>query len=189
MIDGLVFVIQIGLAALVLLMAFRVNMLVRSAPLTESGSYPENVTDPVSRKNGPVPRSIAAPDRTELFTQLHILAGLQERDCRGKGLDLTAAPEAVRNYAASWLYGAACALCAPSTRHSEALAGLVAHLASRKIGITQPQALQAISTLTQSSVLLACYRGGLDGAEFWAQHHYVSPEHSLYEAITANAFI
>jgi len=63
-------------------------------------------------------------DRTELFTHLHILAGLQERDCRMSGLELNKAPEAVRAYAAAWLYGAGCALCSQSARHSDALAGL-----------------------------------------------------------------
>ena len=192
MADGLVFVIQIGLVALVLLMVFRMATLVRTHPLTESAAT-ENALGDRELPARIVPKtatvSITPVDRTELFTQLHILAGLQERDCRVNGLDLANAPEAVREYAAAWLYGAACALGSKSMRHSEALAGLAAHIANRKIGLRQPQALQAITTLTPSNVLLACYRGGLEGAEFWRQHHYVSPDHSLYEAITANAFI
>ncbi|WP_257900129.1 hypothetical protein [Marinobacter sp. F4206] len=168
-------------------MAFRMVTLVRAAPVTENVTRDEVAPVPVRRT--PAARQVAGADRTELLTQLHILAGLQERDCRVKGLELGDAPEAVRDYAAVWLYGAACALCDTPARHSESLAGLAAHIASRKIGIRQPQALQAISTLTQSSILLACYRGGLEGAEFWRQHHYVTPGDSLYEAITANAFI
>ncbi|MBW7469884.1 hypothetical protein QQF73_09500 [Marinobacter sp. M216] len=187
MTDGLVFVIQIGLVALVLLMAYRMFSLVRAAPLPESGSNQELGPAPFIGKQTTQP--VTSSDRTELFTRLHILAGLQERDCRVNGLDLAKAPEAVRDYAAVWLYGAACALCDRSTRHSDSLAGLAAHIAQRKIGIRQPQALQAIATLSQSSALLACYRGGLEGAEFWRQHHYVTPASSLYEAITANAFI
>lgn len=187
MVDGLVLVIQIGLVALVLLMAYRMVTLVRTAPMPPNVPIHGPSTAPVARK--PVSEPVPASDRTELFTQLHILAGLQERDCRVKGLDLAQSPEVVRDYAAVWMYGAACALCDKSTRHTESLAGLAAHIANRKIGIRQPQALQAIATLSQSSVLLACYRGGLEGAEFWRQHHYVTPADSLYEAITANAFI
>ena len=127
--------------------------------------------------------------RTELFTQLHILAGLQERDCRVKGLVLSESPETVRTYAAAWLYGASCALSPKPVRHSEALAGMVAGIVSRKTGIRQPEALQAISTLTGSSVLMACYRAGLEGAEFWQANHFVPASSSLYEAVTSNAFI
>lgn len=187
MVDGLVFVIQIGLVALVLLMAYRMVTLVRAAPMPDIMASHGPVPVPVARKALSAP--VAASDRTELFTQLHILAGLQERDCRVKGLDLAQAPEAVRDYAVVWLYGAACALCDKSARHTESLAGLAAHIANRKIGVRQPQALQAIATLSRSSVLLACYRGGLEGAEFWRHHHYVMPANSLYEAITDNAFI
>jgi hypothetical protein len=128
-------------------------------------------------------------DRTELFTHLHILAGLQERDCRMSGLELNKAPEAVRAYAAAWLYGAGCALCSQSARHSDALAGLVAQIASRKTGIRQSEAMRAIATLTSCGVLLACFRAGLQGAEYWRSHQYVQPENSLYTAITANALI
>lgn len=187
MTDGFVFVVQIGLVALVLLMAYRMVALVRAAPLPETASRYDPAPTPEAGR--PATQPVTRSDRTELFTQLHILAGLQERDCRVNGLDLAQAPEAVRDYAAVWLYGAACALCDKSTRHTDSLAGLAAHIANRKIGIRQPQALQAIATLSRSSVFLACYRGGLEGAEFWRQHHYVTPASSLYEAITANAFI
>gem|GEM_PF-3909494 len=34
--------------------------------------------------------------------------------------------------AAAWLYGAGCALCNQSERHSDALAGLVAQIANKK---------------------------------------------------------
>lgn len=189
MVDGLVVVTQIGLAALVMLMAFRMVVLVRTAPMPERAAGPSQTPAPVVRRTAASKQPVAAADRTELFSQLHILAGLQERDCRVNGLDLAQAPEAVRSFAATWLYGAACALSSKSSRHSDALAGMVAHIASRKIGLRQPEALQAIATLTQNSVRLACYRGGLEGAEFWQKHRYVSPAHSLYEAITANAFI
>ncbi|MBW0146262.1 hypothetical protein [Marinobacter arenosus] len=187
MVDGLVFVIQIGLVALLLLMAYRMVTLVRAAPVPES--LPVHRPAPVPDYSKRVKATSTAYDRTELFTQLHILAGLQERDCRVNGLDLVQAPAEVRDYAAVWLYGAACALCDTSARHTESVAGLAAQIANRKMGIRQPQALQAIATMSRSGVLLACYRGGLEGAEFWRHHQYVAPTNSLYQAITDNAFI
>ncbi|WP_239985812.1 hypothetical protein [Marinobacter salexigens] len=153
--------------------------------LTRAGLIPRTTETPILRKQI---RS-ATTDRTELLTHLHILAGLQERDCRISELQLSEAPAAVRAYAVAWLYGAGCALCDQPERHSEALASLVAQIASRKIGIRQSEAIQAISTLTSCGVLLACFRAGLEGAEFWQSHQYVQPESSLYSAITANALI
>lgn len=207
MMSGLVLVILAGLVALVLLMAYRMLTLVRSEPwpvssvttaTTDHAGF--HVQSPVLKtptaalprptlKVSAASRHSASADRTELFTQLHILAGLQERDCRVNSLELGTAPEAVQGYAAAWLYGAACALCEPTFRHTDALGGLVAHIASRKTGGRQPQALQAVGTLTHSTVLLACFRHGLEGAEFWREHQHVPPRYSLYEAITANAFI
>ena len=128
-------------------------------------------------------------DRAQIITRLHILIGLQERDCRVNGLDLTTAPEAVKAYTAAWLYGAGCALSDKTLRHSETLAVIVAQITSRKTGIRQPEALQTISTLTADKTHLACFRAGLEGAEFWQYNHYVPPTSSLYEAITDNAFI
>src|SRR5690554_353649 len=199
MVNGLVTVTQLGLLLLLGLLGLRMYTLARTEPLQRAVAV---TADAAGFHNGPVrsgagikrkePRQNAVAsriDRTELFTQLHILAGLQDRDCRVKGLVLAEAPEAVRTYAAAWLYGASCALSHKPVRHSEALAGMVAGIVSRKTGIRQPEALQAISTLTSSSVLLACYRAGLEGAEFWQVNHYVPASFSLYDAVTSNAFI
>lgn len=202
MVNGLILFIQVGLLALLVLMATRIITLVRSEPLaaghqkTWSSSYPvdaHNPECPLSTSEWPVavrkPVVDMAPNRAELITRLHILAGLQERDCRLNGLELQAAPEAVKAYVVAWLYGAGCALSHKSTRHSEALLNIVAQITGRKTGIRQPEAVQAISTLTASTIHLACFRAGLEGAEFWRYNHYVPPTSSLYEAITANAFI
>jgi len=202
MVNGLILLIQVGLLALLVLLAIRMIRLVRSEPLAAGHQKIWSGTEPVEANHSELPSSTsewpvavrkpvvdAAPDRAELITRLHILAGLQERDCRGNGLELATAPEAVKAYAAAWLYGAGCALIDKSTRHSPALVGIVAQIASRKTGIRQPEAVQAITTLTASTVYLACFRAGLEGAEFWRHNHYVPPASSLYEAITANAFI
>ena len=187
-VSGLILLTQAGLLALLFLLAFRVSALVRTEPM--AAGHPAPTTSFRERAHEVArPSAAAAPDRTELITQLHILAGLQERDCRVRGLDLATAPEAVRGYAAAWLYGAACALCDRQARHTDRLAATVAHIISRKTGNRQTEALQAIATLTSSTVLLACYRSGLEGAEFWRYSHYVPPTSSLYEAITSNAFI
>lgn len=196
MIYGLVALTQAGLLVLLVALVWRMLMLARSEPLlvrpepllTDAGHQPALVArteKPVLRKQ----KRQTSSDRTELLTHLHILAGLQERDCRIGGLELSLAPEAVRAYAAAWLYGAGCALCRQSERHSEALAGLVAQVANRKTGIRQSEAVQAIATLTSCGVLLACFRAGLEGAEYWQTHQYVHPENSLYAAITTNALV
>ena len=189
MIEALVLLTQLGLLALVLLMGFRMFTLVRAAPMVSVQG--DALPTPFSHRNDVAPRATqsAVPDRTELYTQLHILTGLQERDCRVRGLDLAGAPLAVRCYAATWLYGAACALSEKPVRHSEMLASLVADICCRKTGMRQAEAIQAIGTMTRNSISLACYREGLKGAEFWRHHHYVAPQHSLYEAVTANSFI
>ncbi len=189
MIDGLVFLTQLALLALVLLMAFRMLTLVRSAPLpgADAGQVELRVFAP--RETTAKTTSNPVPDRTELVTQLHILAGLQDRDCRSRGLDLGDAPLAVREFATAWLFGAACALSEYPVRHSDSLADIVAHIASLKTGIRHSQAREAIATLTRNGMLLVCYREGLLGAEFWRQHHYVAPKHGLYEAVTENSFI
>lgn len=190
-VDGLIFLTQAGLLALLLFLAFRVHTLVRSEPQT-AGPMTASSAPARHSQSETLPLSVTAAtfqNRTDLITQLHILAGLQERDCRVRGLALSSAPGAVRTYAAAWLYGAGCALCDRPSRHSDRLIVTVAQIASRKTGIRQPEAVQAIATLTSSAVLLACFRAGLEGAEFWRHNHFVPPTSSLYEAITANAFI
>lgn len=192
MVNGLVTVTELGLLALVGILAIRMVALSRGEALQLAGGIAEpEISGPVARRTARTGKrvKIASAHGTELRTQLHILAGLQERDCRDKGLLLAEAPEAVRMYAAAWLYGAGCALSRQPVRHSDALAVMVARIVSRKTGIRQPEALQAISTLTSSSVLLACYRAGLEGAEHWQQHQYVPAPSSLYDAATSNAFI
>lgn len=199
MISGLILVTLLGLVALMLLLGYRMMTLVRTEPMhmnpvgTGDASLP--AYEPVQKistaphKVSSYGQHLRSGDRAKLLTHLHILAGLQERDCRVSGLNLTNAPELVQGYATAWLYGAACALCEPSLRHSEALRTMVAHIASRKTGGRQQQALNTLDTLTSNIILLACFRGGLKGAEFWLENQHVSPRHSLYEAITTNAFI
>jgi len=200
MVNGLVVITQIGLVILMALLGLRMFSLVRQESPFQGGamgsgggmaSAPFTQSPALERPARPKPESPSAvsSDKTELFTKLHILASLQERDCRVKGLTLTEAPEVVRGYAAAWLYGAACALSPRASRHNEAIAGIVARIVHRKTGIRQSAAVQAIATLTSSSELLACYRAGLEGAEFWSEHQFVPPAFSLYEVVTSNAFI
>jgi hypothetical protein len=192
MVNGLVTFTELGLLALVGILAIRMVALSRGESLELAGGItgpelPGLAAKRVARTGKRV--NIASSQGAELRTQLHILAGLQERDCRDRGLVLAEATEAVRVYAAAWLYGAGCALSRKPVRHSGALAGMVARIVSRKTGIRQPEAIHAISTLTSSSVLLACYRAGLEGAEHWRRHQYVPANSSLYDAATSNAFI
>lgn len=198
MTNGIVLLIEVGLIALLLLLAFRMLTLVRNDPFEPAThtAYPEFALQapaiqpvspkPVSAGHGSARRGV---DKCELITRLHILLSIQERDCRVKGLELDTAPHAVKEYVTAWLYGAACSLCDKSQRHSGALINLVSQLASRKLGLRQPEAVQALSTLTGSATLLACFRYGVDGAEYWSEHRHVPQVYSLYGAITSNAFI
>lgn len=189
MIDGLVALTQTGLLVLLAILAWRMTILARTEPLLAANTHQLSAETSGKKSALQEPSRQGTPNRTELFTQLHILAGLQERDCRISGLELSQSPTMVRAYAAAWLYGAACALCGQSQRHTDALTGLVAQIASRKTGIRQAEAVQTIATLTSCGVLLACFRAGLEGAEHWNTHQYVQPESSLYAAITSNALI
>lgn len=198
MTNSLILLIEVGLLALLPLLAFRMLTLVRNdpfvpatpAPSAEFSSQPLPL-QPTSPKRVDTGHrgANAAPDKCELITQLHILLSIQERDCREKGLELRSAPSAVKEYVAAWLYGAACAVCDKSQRHSGAMLDVVSQLVSRKTGLRQPEAVQALSTLTDSATLLACFRYGVEGAEYWSEHRYVPQENSLYSAITSNAFI
>lgn len=200
MTDSLVLLIEVGLLALLLLLAFRMLALVRTDPFAAAtattASYPGPAPQTRAGQHAS-PGRIAADDspassrldKCGLISRLHILLSIQERDCREKGLDLDVSPDLVKEYAVAWLYGAACALCDRPQRHSDALVHLVSQLASRKTGLRQPQAVQSLSTLTGSATLLACFRYGVDGAEHWSKHRHVPPTNSLYGAVTSNAFI
>jgi hypothetical protein len=208
MTNSLIILLELGLFSLLLLLAFRVLSLNRSEPLmsampAEAHSSLNPLANPARERlarsqvdqvnrsfsePGPGPAPYY-PDKCELIPQLHILASLQARDCKQKELELETAHPAVREYAVCWLYGASCALGRPSKRNSEALAVLVSQFASRKIGIRQSDALAVILTLTRDSASLACFRSGIEGAEFWKTHHYVPREKSLFEAVTSNTFV
>lgn len=201
MIGSFIMLFEVGLIALLLLLVFRMLTLVRNDPFVPASvvtmvvGHQHSAQPPLPEAQkkrsvaGPQPSHTAPSDTCGLITQLHILLSLQDRDCREHGLVLETAPHAVREYAVVWLYGAACALCDKPQRHSDALLDLVSKLASRKVGIRQPEAVQTLSTMTGSSTLLAFFRSGVSGAEHWSGHRYVPQEHSLYSTITSNAFI
>jgi hypothetical protein len=204
MISGLILFLELGLISLLLLLAFRVLSLTRSEPLaiampaeTQSSIKPVSSQVPATPAGAHISKppswngtkTAHYPDKCELISQLHILASLQVRDCKQQGLELEKAHTAVREYSVCWLYGAACTLGSPSKWNSEGLAVLVSQFASRKTGIRQPDALAVISTLTRYSASLACFRGGIEGAEFWKNHHFVPREQSLFGAVTSNAFV
>ncbi|QSP93860.1 hypothetical protein LPB19_11705 [Marinobacter salinisoli] len=189
MTSGLIVVTEITLVALLLLMAFRVLALVRSAPAMDAAASHDVASLSLNRPQPFHNQHLLASDRAELTSRLHILAALQNRDSKTNGVCIHDAPPVVRAYAAAWLYGAAVALCEPRARCSEQLTELVAHIAKLKLGIEEEETCEVIATLTESSATLACYREGLEGAKFWQQHQHVSPEHSLHGAVTSNAFV
>ena len=92
MVNGLILLVQLGLFALLVLLAVKMISLMRAEPLAAghqedwAGNHPgTHQSEPASRHSEwPVavrkPVVDAAPDRAELITQLHILADLQERD-------------------------------------------------------------------------------------------------------------
>lgn len=178
---------QAGLFALLLLLGVQMFRLSREGALVE-GAGDEQIGHP-GRNENQTGKTSNSRYRTELFTQLHILAALQERECRNRGLDRPEMATIVGSCATAWLYGAGCALCDESDRHSKTLAGLVAHIVSRKTGIDRAEALSAIEELTASSVHLACFRGGLDGARHWREHNHVPGQSGLCDLIAGHTFI
>lgn len=191
-VTGVVALTQLVLLGLLVLLALRVITLSRQSSFTcaSPGAFCESPVNTFRETSGQAAANAShSRDHTGLFTQLHILAGLQEKDCKVKGLTLAEAPRAVKDYATAWLYGAGCALCEHRDRHTGPLAEIVAGIISRKTVLPQGNAMATINELTRCPVLLACYRAGLEGAGFWQEKQYVPERDSLYEAITVNAFI
>ena len=193
--DWLIMITHGGLVGLLALLALRILTLTRSeaaiphGPSIPASSHPQQSAAYQRQSRDSSPGRPAQRRHTELLTQLHIVAGLQERDCRERGLHLPDAAEPVLRYAAAWIYGAANALCEPAERHSEALVDLAVQIAERKTGVSRAGALAAIRSLTSDAIHLACYRCGLEGAEHWGHRHFVPTPSSLYQAVTSNAFI
>lgn len=126
---------------------------------------------------------------SDLTAQLHIFASIQLLDVRRRELELNTASPALKALAAAYLYGAACAL-APFGGDAREKAYITAvKVARRSLHINDLETQQILSTLTQSSSALYCFRNGLEGAEFWGERRYVPDQHSLYAALTANALI
>ncbi|MBD3642132.1 MAG: hypothetical protein HUJ18_14155 [Marinobacter sp.] len=178
---------QAGLFALLLLLGVQMFRVSREGFLVE-GAGDELTGSPANNAPGAAKASNSRY-HTELFTQLHILAALQERECRKKGLNGPEMAAIVGSCATAWLYGAGCALCSQSDRHSGTLAGLVAHIINRKIGISRADALSVIEELTASGIYLACFRGGLEGARHWREHNYVPNQSGLCELVAGHTFI
>ncbi|WP_166263852.1 hypothetical protein [Marinobacter caseinilyticus] len=197
MITSVVVTLEIVLAGLLCLLAIRILTLTltRTQPLTFSR---EDVFSPMAFRSSDEPQgsptSLQAArspssNTTDLITQLHILLSLQARDTRENGLTLASAPKVVKAYALAWFYGAACALTEPANRHSEELTDTTVHLVARKLGISEMAAQQMFAGWANCSVRLACFRNGLEGAEYWSENRFVPREYSLYSAITRYAFI
>ncbi|WP_404362612.1 hypothetical protein [Marinobacter sp.] len=192
--SGIVIVTGLMLAGLLTLLAVRVLSL-SSGSLALAGEALSD-TNP-GPSVSPAPRTglhrTGTPGtlsgRPELLARLHILFSLQERDTRDQGLDIRGSRREVREYAIAWFYGAACALAAPGQRHTEELVDTMASLMARKLEMTEMSTLQAITTLTDCSTRLACFRSGLEGAESWLERRYVPSPHSLYTVITSNALV
>ncbi|MDC0664310.1 hypothetical protein [Marinobacter sp. SS21] len=195
---------EISLAVLMGLLAVRMTSLAKTGwptalPASSADGCPPRVAPELNPHTPPPtsgfgvrlsePQLVGAPDRTELITQLHILLSLQEKVCREDGLVIETLPDVVKNYAVAWTYGAASSLVGVSTRHSAEVIDLTARLVAKKIGYKQSAAVQAIATLTKCSSMLACYRNGLESADYWLQHHHVPAETALNRSISSNAFI
>lgn len=132
------------------------------------------------------PRVVSSSD---LLAQLHIFASVQLMDVRRHDLELNAASPALKSMAAAYLYGAACALAPFGSDAKEKAYCAAVKVARRSLDINDLEAQQVLSTLTQSSSALYCFRNGLEGAEFWGERRYVPDQHSLYAALTENALI
>lgn len=178
---------QAGLVALLLLLGIQMFRVSREGAVVNGpGAEP-----PPQRKSRPIYTDKASNSRyrTELFSQLHILAALQERECRSKGFDRPEMATVLGSCATAWLYGAGCALCDEDDRHSDTLAGLVVHIISRKTGISRSEAISVIEDLTVNTVYLACFRAGLEGAKHWREHQYVPSQSGLCQLVADHTFI
>lgn len=197
MFDGVILITELFLVALLGLLGYRMVSLARqqvqpSEGLAGAVAIPQ---PPRAERQLFTPRAghrpvVRSPARgSELVGRLCIIFSLQERDCREHGLDLASAPLKVRLYSLCWLYGAASELCVPALRNSNELKTMVAQIARKKLGIGEVSAHQALATMTESDVMLACFRHGLEGAEHWGRCRFVRSDNGIYTAITSNAFL
>ncbi|MCH8498660.1 MAG: hypothetical protein LAT63_09290 [Marinobacter sp.] len=198
MISSVVVAIEITLAGLLMLLAFRIINLAREqeAALSPEGTL---VADVLPQRRAPMnlsPASLApsatgagVSERQELTANLHILASLQLRDSRMRGLDIIAAPLPVRGYTAAWFYGAACALLSGRGYSHDSVIELISPFLARTLGMGEMAVGQSLHTVTHCSSKLGCFRLGVDGANTWLRKHYVTEDHSLYSAVTTQAFV
>ena len=198
MISSVVVGVELTLAGLLMLLAFRIINLSREqeASLSPEGTL---VASAQPQRQAPMnfsPSTLSPStsgagisERQELVTNLHILASLQLRDSRMRGLEIATAPLPVRGYTAAWFYGAACALLSGRGYSHDAVIELISPFLARTLSMGELSVGQSLHTVTQCSSKLGCFRLGVEGANAWLRHHYVTEDSSLYSAVTTQAFV
>ena len=199
MISSVVVGVELTLAGLLMLLAFRIISLSREqedATLSPEGYL---LAPTQSQRQSPMsfspdnfrPSSSGAgrTERQEIIANLHILASLQFRDSRMHGLEIATAPLPVRSYTAAWFYGAACALLSGRGYSHDVIIELTSPILARTLGVSELAVSQNLHTLTQCSSKLGCFRLGVEGANTWSRKQYVPEGCSLYNAITTQTFV
>lgn len=201
---GLIVVgVEISLALLLMVMAYRMLTLARQRP-SMAGTMARNDLHQPTDSHAALAAAVAtrdaysriaghqaeAPDRmVDRLTQARIFASVQLTDTRRRGVDLPEAARPLKQLAAAYFYGATYALaCGKAEDHEKVLAEAI-KIIEHALDMGEISVSQSLATLTENSSALFCYRLGLEGAEHWQTHRFVPDNQSLYTALTANALI
>ncbi|WP_148862768.1 hypothetical protein [Marinobacter fonticola] len=191
--------VEIGLAVLLGILAYRIATLSRFHQVTAAPRIP---VGPPSGVHGSLEAAAATRDAyqrvatrhsrlhpADIVTQLHILASLQQTDARRHGLELQGADRSLKVLAAAYFYGAAYGLTFSAGQDREKITDSAVKVIQHALDLGNMSVHQILATLTESSSTLHCYRNGLEGAEHWQAHRFVPDNQSLYASLTANALI
>lgn len=195
--------VEISLAVLLALMAYRMYTLARLRPFRSTSAFtPVSVelasaaaSFPAAEATRDAYQRVAAGQirkrvrATDLVTQLHIFSSIQLTDVRHHGLTLRDAAPTLKSLAVAYFYGAACGLAFGHVKEREKILEAAIKVIQHALDIGDIVIEQMLSDLTTSSSLLHCYRNGLEGAEHWQQHRFVPETQSLYASLTANALL
>ncbi|ROT99875.1 hypothetical protein EB809_09125 [Marinobacter sp. R17] len=192
---------EISLAVLLALMAYRMYTLARLRPFRSTSAFtPASVelaaaSFPAAEATRDAYQRVTAGQSrkrvraNDLVTQLHIFSSIQLTDVRHHGLTLRDAAPTLKSLAVAYFYGAACGLAFGHVKEREKILEAAIKVIQHALDIGDIVIEQMLSDLTTSSSLLHCYRNGLEGAEHWQQHRFVPETQSLYASLTANALL
>lgn len=203
MTEFMVGAVEVGLALLLAVLAYRVVTLSRfreipvltvpayasDAATTSHASFTAASATRDAYQRVTTKHATQMPHTADLVTQLHILTSVQLTDTRRHGLDLIHASKPLKVLTAAYLYGAACGLTFSSGHDREKMTEGAVKVIQHALDMGEMSVHQMLATITESSSTLHCYRNGLEGAEHWQAHRFVPDSQSLYASLTENALI